>query len=107
MLKNREDQEEVVKYRVYNEWKTFIAEMWDYEKQIIVNMSDKIHFYDCVVIFFLDNEQIPEEDICFLFQKEHIISQMWLIYLKHEQIGFLKWSGLEELLKLWREDERG
>lgn len=52
ILKNNLNQEEIVRHRIYNEWKTFIVEILDYDKQIIVDMCDRIHFYDCVVIFF-------------------------------------------------------
>ena len=107
ILKNNLNQEEIVRHRIYNEWKTFIVEILDYDKQIIVDMCDRIHFYDCVVIFFLSNEKIAKDDIRFLYQKEHIIYQMWRTYLGHEGIGFLTWPELEKLLRCWRKDEKG
>ena len=102
-MNKRVEPEQIVRTRVYQEWEAFIAE---YDKQTIVDICDKIHFYDCVVIFFLEYGQISEEDVGFLYKKEHIISQMWLTYLKHEQGGFMTQPQLVELLELWRKDER-
>lgn len=100
---DQRDQRDLVRCRDYNEWETFIDEILDYDKQVIVDMCDKILFYDCVVILFLGNERLSRDDICFLLRKEHIISHLWLTYLEHEKNGLLTWP---ELLKLWPRDER-
>lgn len=105
-MKEGADQRDLVRCRVYNEWETFIDEILDYDKQVIVDMCDKIHFYDCVVILFLGNERLSQDDICFLLRKEHIIYYLWLTYLEHEKNGLLTWPELAELLKLWQQDER-
>ena len=51
-MNKRVEPEQIVRTRVYQEWEAFIAE---YDKQTILDICDKIHFYDCVVIFFLEN----------------------------------------------------
>lgn len=106
-MNRRAEPERIVRNRVYQEWEAFMAEILKYDKQTIVGICDKIHFYDCVVIFFLGAGQISGEDIDFLYQKEHIIFSMWLTCLHHEKSEFMAWPQLAELLKLWQEDERG
>lgn len=64
-------------------------------------VNNKIHFYHCVVIFFLDNNQIPEKVFTFLLDKDKIILNMWLLYLKQEHLGFLTWAELGELIEFW------
>ncbi|MCI8509193.1 MAG: hypothetical protein HFJ06_11615 [Lachnospiraceae bacterium] len=64
-------------------------------------MCDKIHFYDCAMIFFSENEQISDNIFTFLLKQEKIISTMWLLYLKQEHLGFLTWAEIEELLEFW------
>lgn len=93
----------IIKSKIRQEWEEFTNHTLLYDKEIIRNMCDKIHFYDCVMIFFSENAQIPEKVYAFLFQKEEIILNMWLLYLKQEHLGFLTWVEMEELLEFWME----
>lgn len=93
----------IIKGRVRQEWKDFTNQILLYDKETILNMCDKIHFYDCAMIFFSENDRIPEKIYGFLFSREDIIRNMWLLYLKQEHLGFLTWTELEELLKFWME----
>lgn len=53
------------------------------------------------MIFFSENNEIPENIYNFLYHKEKIILNMWLLYLKQEHLGILTWTELEELLEFW------
>ena len=101
LLKRLTDYKEIVNNKVRQEWESFIHRTLLYDKGTIINMCDKIHFYHCVVIFFLDNNQIPEKVFTFLLDKDKIIFNMWLLYLKQEHLGLLTWAELAELLKFW------
>lgn len=101
LLKRLPDYKEIVNNKVRKEWESFIHRTLLYDKETIINMCDKIHFYHCVVIFFLDNNQIPEKVYTFLLDKDKIIFNMWLLYLKQEHLGLLTWAELAELLKFW------
>lgn len=79
----------IVKRRVCQEWEDFTNHTLLYNKETIRNMCDKIHFYDCVMIFFSENDQIHEKIYAFLFPREDIIHHMWLLYLKQKHLGFL------------------
>lgn len=102
-MKHPMNKQDVVKSRIRQEWENFTNKTLLYDKEAIINMCDKIHFYDCAMIFFSENDQIPEKAYAFLFHREDIILNMWLLYLKHEHLGFLTWVELEELLKFWME----
>ena len=101
LLKRLPDYKEIVNNKAREEWEFFIHRTILYDKDTIINMCDKIHFYDCVMIFFSENEHIPEKVFTFLLDKDKIILNMWLLYLKQEHLGFLTWAELEELLEFW------
>ena len=103
MLKDRMNNHDIVKIRIHQEWESFTNHTLLYDKETILNMCDKIHFYDCVMIFFSENAEIPEKAYTFLMEQEEIISTMWLLYLKYEHFGFLTWAELEEFLAFWME----
>ncbi len=103
MLKNRMNNHDIVKIRIRQEWKNFTNHTLLYDKETILNMCDKIHFYDCVMISFSENAEIPEKVYTFLMGQEKIISTMWLTYLKQEHLSFLTWAEIEELLEFWLE----
>lgn len=98
------NNENNVKGRIRQEWEDFTNRTLLYDKETIQNMCDKIHFYDCVMIFFSENDRIPEKIYTFLFPREDIIHNMWLLYLKQEHLGFLTWVEMAELLAFWMEN---
>ena len=102
-LKHPMNSLDIVKSRIRQEWENFTNHALLYDKETIQNMCDKIHFYDCVMIFFSENDQIPEEVYNFLYHREEIILNMWMLYLKQEHLGFLTWMELEKLLEFWME----
>lgn len=75
------------------------------EKEKIMDMCDKIYFYDCVAEYFQENEHIPQKIIVFLLSKKDIIHNLWLHYLKYEHLEFTTWKRIEELLELWASEE--
>ena len=91
----------IVKERVRQEWEDFTNRTLLYDKETIQNMCDKIHFYDCVMIFFSENNEISEKVFPFLLNKEEIILTMWLLYLKQNHLGFQTWVELENLFEFW------
>ena len=102
-LKHPVNNQNIVKSRIRQEWESFTKHTLLYDKETIQNMCDKIHFYDCVMIFFSENDQIPKEVYNFLYHREEIILNMWLLYLKQEHLGFLTWAELGVLLEFWME----
>lgn len=102
-MKHPMNNQNIVKSRIRQEWENFTNHTLLYDKETIRNMCDKIHFYDCVMIFFSENDQIPEKVFTFLKDKNEIILDMWLLYLKQEHLGFLTWVEMAELLEFWME----
>lgn len=103
LLKHPMNNQDIVKSRIRQEWENFINHTLLYNKETIHNMCDKIHFYDCVMIFFSENDQIPEKVFRFLWHREEIILNMWLLYLEQEHLRFLTWAEIEKLLEFWME----
>lgn len=100
-MKQPSSKNDILKQKILKEWEDFTNHILLFNKQTILNMCDKIHFYDCVMIFFLENDQLPKDIYDFLLNKEEIIPNMWKIYLTYENLGFLSWKELEELLEIW------
>lgn len=100
-MKQPVSNNDTLRQKILKEWEDFTSHILLCEKQTILNMCDKIHFYDCTLIFFLENDQIPKSACNFLLHKEEIISNMWKIYLIYENLGFLTWKELGELLEVW------
>lgn len=100
-MKHPMNNKNIVKSRIRQEWENFTNHTLLYDKETMRNMCDKIHFYDCAMVFFLDNDQLPKKAYAFLFHKKGIIHSMWLLYLKYEHLGFLTWAEMEELLAFW------
>lgn len=103
LLKHPMNNQDIVKSRIRQEWENFTNHTLLYNKETIRNMCDKIHFYDCVMIFFSENDQIPKKVFTFLLDKDEIILDMWLLYLEQEHLEFLTWAEIEKLLEFWME----
>lgn len=102
-MKRLMNNQDIVKSKIHQEWENFTNHILLYNRETIQNMCDNIHFYDCVMIFFSKNDQIPEKVFTFLLDKDEIILDMWLLYLKQEHLGFLTWAEIEKLLEFWME----
>ncbi len=100
-MKQPVSNNDTLRQKILKEWEDFTNQTLLCDKRTILNMCDKILFYDCAMIFFSENGQIPECVCDFLIHKEKIISKMWKIYLTYENLGFLTWKELEELLEVW------
>lgn len=116
-MKHPMNNQNIVKSRIRQEWENFTNHFLLYDKETIRNMCDKmnadafinkllcnlgcakavhknygkIHFYDCVMIYFSENDRILEKVFRFLWHREEIILNMWLLYLKQEHLRFLTW----------------
>lgn len=95
------DKQTFIKNQIRKEWNQFVYHTMLLEKEKIMDMCDKIYFYDCVVEYFQENEHIPLKIILFLLHKENIIHNLWLLYLKYDHLDFSTWTNLEGLLKCW------
>lgn len=74
-MKHPINNQDIVKSEIRQRWEKLTSHTLPY-KEAILNMCDKIYFYDCAIIFFSEKNQITENVYAFLFPRENIIHNM-------------------------------
>ena len=84
-----------------------IHEFEDYRRDIIKqndceliwDLCNRIAFYNCVVEYFEETEEIPEEFMEVVAGMTYPIYIMWTVYLKDENLQFAKFEDIENILR--------
>ena len=80
------------------EHRLFYMEMLSKGKDEIYHSCNKIHFWECIHEYFDSHEtlglRMPEFN-----ENCGLISSLWELYLKREDLNVDSWSGIEELIK--------
>ena len=88
------------KRKINQEFQRYKRAVMMYEPKVNVwESSHKIHFYCCIREYFHLNPKIPNVYLELAVKEYGLIQSMWNVYLKHEELQYYTWEGIEDILE--------
>ena len=100
---NRQSQEEELIRRLETEHDLFYYRMISESSRAVYEKCAKIRFYEIIYEYFLYCENIENKHIEACLLAEQILSELYDIYLKYEDLRVDTWEDVKDLLDRYME----
>ena len=94
-------KEQNLRRKIDTEYSLFKYKMLSASTREIYEKCKQIYFYECHYEYFQYCEEVTDSIFSVSVGKDHVLQELWEVYLKYEYLGVENWKGIEELLNVY------